>query len=1266
MLETKPLEFSDFSGGITDNILQGDIRRYEECDNLFITVDKKLEERPGIIPFSSGGYNLSGFTNQRVNGWYWLINESQPIVQAGRSLFYFDTSWHQIIGKGGNPAIEGGDNYSQTTFGEFKRQTYFATDGTLTDQGVRPSKIYRDDTNAWTAKTVGLPRARVAGNYTNATLLAYCLALANALRTSFINHMNEAALPDGTLLFSQAINAAYIHGTIDKYSLSYLVAQTFGPNAPETPSPIPTPAPAATNEATLYPLVRALSLSYAHHIADAAKGALGQGGSSITRNYHWAILVNQLDQTLMPPPSGPHAKLSNTTLPSDLETAAAQLDDLLQKWNWHRKGIWVHSQYNQSSVYNKYAPTQSAIGTVHLAETTATVTPDFLDVINFANNLKYMFNAHIADTLYPVIHTIPNNDAPSLGLGLQDYLPDATVLDDFYLQVFWLRSLYYMHYLDANVATHTQVAFTPAIGSPNLTAITRVDTGTAISIGTQKTLYAYGNGLAFAPTVNNSYGAFARTTASASGTATIDRNALIATAGTLGQVSYSVYHVARSSAGAYVTTTTSVQDATAALGNSAATLGTDVASWLALASELWNSMAAHISDLKVHTSTVSAILYSYINGVPYPNFQIPTVAQYSYAYYFSDLYTVEPSGIQFETRGNPVQSDVVTAAVSYYQDYILPNDAFMTTALGNVGLPVLTTRANVLSNLPVLVNDASTNYDTTNAKLNIYRTEDGGATYRLIAQVANGTLTYSDTVNDTIPNPGSDALETREALYTTGGVVGYDQPPECRFVHEVNGTFYYGGVFDGAQFFAQRILQSVQNIPDSAPATFSDDLEDDLVGISSARSIVVAFCRSSIYRMSGSFNELGQGALLHDKIADKVGALNAKSIVQTEIGIFFAGTDGFYYTDGYQIIKISLELDETYKSLTTSDAQKRRIYGCYDTATRRVWWAMSESPTGAENSILYGFYLNYGVKPSGTFTTISNLLNFQPASISYKNGDLYIGHGQGVLLKTYEDAKYDVQVSTTVSASLWNQLIIPYDFTSVAWDVGTTFKRKYQTRVHIVGKNEGDQAIQVYAVRDLNQTAQGPVPLAPINYQDNCIWGNPTFIWGDTSFLWRYDGKMDLWRRFPATTLRSDFMQLKLVPASLTIYASSSNYPEFANAITNSVTKTATIQTPSGYTLITWPLDIVGYSMSFAYDDYATSFQVTALDVTKTIATLSDAGNAMVSAPAGTAWQIAGAKKNQRVSITSMVVHYAMLGDENQAFPGYSTNDGAGNAGNNP
>ena len=137
-------------------------------------------------------------------------------------------------------------------------------------------------------------------------------------------------------------------------------------------------------------------------------------------------------------------------------------------------------------------------------------------------------------------------------------------------------------------------------------------------------------------------------------------------------------------------------------------------------------------------------------------------------------------------------------------------------------------------------------------------------------------------------------------------------------------------------------------------------------------------------------------------------------------------------------------------------------------------------------------------------------------------------------------------------------------------------------------------AIQPYAIRDVNEYNQGAVPLAPINYTQNIWWGKPTCYWGDPLAVWKTDGKMDVWRRFPAGQLRSGFMQVEFKPAFIAVYASSVDFPFGCTALINAITKRIRITTPPGYTLIAWPKDVAGYEIKFAFDEYTEAWPITA------------------------------------------------------------------------
>ncbi len=1290
-LPPQPLEFNDFSGGITENYLQGDPKRYQIGDNFFIGNAKELIERDGIVAYSAGAYSVG---SGRVNAFFSFVNESILMPACGRDLFVQYAGqdyWTRIEGIDGNQALQGGDNQSQISFAEFQRQVYLTSDGDDDNaRGIQPSKIFRDETNTWVARTAGLPRTWVQGNYTESSLYNKCVDVANALKTSMILHMSDAVLTTGysNLTTPFLVNYLSLHTFIDRYSLSYLQAVTFETTDPEVPSPIPTPPGTVTSEATLFDLVEALNLAYDHHVTDStigsvsnSTGAASAWGYGPAYHYYGVNLIAGVGTIV-----GPAAQISNNARPDSVEEAAAMLDDLLQKWNWHRKAINTHSPNNQATQFDKYVPITTAIGTIELEKTTPTVTPDWTDIINYTNNLKYLHNAHAT------------NQWSNFTLGAHkrvdmDHivsLSDATTLDDAYLMIYWVRAMYYQHQYDAGPGQPsfstadnwaTNVTFTGA-STAALTAVVRTDTaGPAtltfggwleVALGVEPRFNEYDGGGAYRA---------AKVTASASGTATLDRKTT--STGTLraGQITSSKYHSSYDADGALVTSFESPDLTLSQLSTPAYTYGIDMDTWLDLANEFFFAWKTHVTNDLIHAvASLGAYAYYFTGrpqtglvGVPYPNFILPTAAQYGYAFMWKHSYTVESNGIDYEVFSNPTFSDPTAAAVSWPVDSVPPGqDSYLTneddSRLTLQPFAVRATYGNNITGLPVLANTNSTNYDLDETKLQIYRTSDGGNTYYLLTELDNGTTEYLDIINDTIANPGDTALLSgREPIYTSGGIQGHDQPPVCKYIHTLQGVTYYGAITDADQYFPQRLIQSVALAPDATPLRNLLDLDDELTGLTSTRSNLLAMCKSSIVRVAGGFNTLGQGALTGEKISDAMGCLNTKSIVRTEIGVFFAGTDGFYYTDGFQLIKISLDLDRTYAELTASTNQKRTIYGSYDKLTRRIVWLMKRHEDDSDNSVAYVFHVNYGVKPSGAFTTLSNGLNFKISSLVYQGGIAYLGHELGSILRTDPNTKWDHVVEYGVAPSLWERLHIPYWYRSTAVDMGSTFNRKWITKMHLVGENYGNVSLTPYALRDLNQTQVGSIAMADVNYNINPRWGDPRCIWGDPETKWEYDGKMDVWRRFPAGTLRSDFMQVEIKPSNACVYSSSNDYPEFASALVNATTNIITIITPPDYTLIEWPLDAVGYVIKFATDLYETEYEITGFGADNTELEVTDPDGTLLDVSgAGVPWEIWGYKKEQRLQISSFVLHFALLGTANQAYPGAKSNAGEGNGGQNP
>ena len=190
----------------------------------------------------------------------------------------------------------------------------------------------------------------------------------------------------------------------------------------------------------------------------------------------------------------------------------------------------------------------------------------------------------------------------------------------------------------------------------------------------------------------------------------------------------------------------------------------------------------------------------------------------------------------------------------------------------------------------------------------IFRTIDAGQTLYQIGSVTNGTTSFNDNVSDTTAQNG-------DVIYTADGTVDFDPPPQTKYVHVVNNIGYYLNIQDGAQVYPFRLRQSVPGDPDSCPIDFFVDLEDEGVGMSSVKSIPIAYCKKHIYRIENSFDQFGRGEMIPVRISDTVGCVSHNSIVQAENYVFWAGNDGFYASDGYQFIKLSDLFNDRYKKL---------------------------------------------------------------------------------------------------------------------------------------------------------------------------------------------------------------------------------------------------------------------------------------------------------------------------------------------------------------
>jgi hypothetical protein len=1279
-----PFEVKDFSGGMTDFFMQSRTNCYERADNFNITNDGKLWSREGSTLFKDSVYRLSSTRERRLDGFLYFNDEAELFFHSGSDILYPEslyTGLSTLTGPASNPVFSGAGA------GAFASQVQWNGHLLLTtDSPSYPVKVYRDETNALQVRSMGLPQVTGNPTYDDTTLLNKCITLANALRTSMLSHFQDAHQQYYSGPTTGAGIAAWLHYFIDYYSLAYLQTVTVSSPYMRSHTTAPTPAPAASDQATLYTLVQALSLAAQAHISDAA-------APNAQSPHAFAFLydVTNGDSNVK---GGPHITVTNIGAPTTLEECRTRLNDLRQKWYWHRlafltHGIQATSNQPQSdyNFLNRYEVTTAEIADSNSAGKPL-VTADHSRFVYFVTLLKYLYNGHVSNGYYisrdAVVRTSDGTNPPYSRLFHQmnlnatwDYsglkighetlctLPDPLTLDDAILTLFWIRVGYAkVHYPDAQGTTFTRFECDTSAGSANITNVQASDGATALTLTVGSRVYFDDSSAFSTATYSPGDRRSARVTASGSGTATLSKTANATTTDKKGTYSTStitsLYHAAYDSTVVPgVIASSSVRSGSDEQLADANSKGDSTAAWYLLAEEFYNCFYQHMTNTDIHLVAQTLTEYSAYQNVRTYEYYIPEVGDYIYGFVYKHTYTTS-DGVEFTTFSNPILVEATDYPVQYPVGAVATGFGNETIAgAGDVYKTVSYTYPTVISGINALTNTLETHYDTTSTVIQVYRTIDAGNTLYLLAELANGVTTYSDNTNDTYSTTSESPLADRESLYTTGGVVGAEEPPKAKFMALLQNTAYYGGVYDGTQFFGNRIIQSIPGTPNAVSMSFYDDLDEDVSGLGVAKTNLVAFTNSKVYRMVGGFNELGQGALTHDRVSGNIGCINGASIVQTDMGIFFAGNDGFYFTDGYTIQKISLSIDYTYAAFTRSARQRARIHGTHDRLNRRVYWTAASTETGACDS-LFVLFLDQGIKEDSSFLLWNNGVHFQPSAMAVFEGDLIRGDERGWILRHTYDWKTDVKldytdISTFTPVAAVDTVHVPWLYRSASMDFNATAKGQWATRVHLVTKNVGDLAVQISAIRE-NDNFKEKL-LAPIDKSLDSRWGDGNLVWADPDFIFQYDGKYDVWRRFPATSLRSQFRQLVFEPADIVVYKYD-DFPTGAYASTNGATKVVTLATPGTHVLLTWPNDILGMTIAFENDGYYFEYTITAVSQDAATITVSDPDSTLTTL-SNQKWQISGVKKQQGISLVSYDIRFGFMGQRGDAA---DAGEGGGNA----
>lgn len=617
------------------------------------------------------------------------------------------------------------------------------------------------------------------------------------------------------------------------------------------------------------------------------------------------------------------------------------------------------------------------------------------------------------------------------------------------------------------------------------------------------------------------------------------------------------------------------------------------------------------------------------------------------------IYKDGSSVLQTRTAGLPAlaTAPTVTAGTSSTRSYIYAFHYYFTytigtqifedrgpvtqVALASSGDPSVNN--NAISVIPVLANTAVNNYATTTIKVHIFRTLNEGVDLFKIGEVTNGTTVFTDNVSDSTAEDGV-------PIYTAGGVLDNDPPPLSKYIHIVNNVAYYGHVKVGSETFPNIYRISVPFDPDSCPESFEDEVEDEITGINSVQSTPIILCKRHIYRSEGYFDETGNGSLTHTRISDTAGCVSNLSAVQAEGGLFWAGNDGFYYTDGFRVLKISDHLNTTYASYISNTSNAKRIVGTYDEKYRRIIWTVQSSSSSSDNDSCIVLELRWGISNEMVFTTMSGGDTFSPTSVIFYNRQLYRSDRRGYVFIHNESATADRKIDLTVNPDTWVRTTIIYDYKGPSMNFGTTMGRKWVPKCIITCGNRGNVSIQPNAINDDGSSIR---PLKEIRFRGNFVWGDAEFIWGNPDCVWGTSGVIEQWRRMPHGGLRLSYFQLQITN-SYTVVTNS----DLLGTATLSTLEKATLDTAAS----NWPNDSVDYYLSFDTDDYVTQYLVSARD-SDDVLTFVDSGG---TSPVGShEWLLKGYKKGEALNLLSYSVLYS---SNSQSHKTYEASDSGENA----
>lgn len=528
---------------------------------------------------------------------------------------------------------------------------------------------------------------------------------------------------------------------------------------------------------------------------------------------------------------------------------------------------------------------------------------------------------------------------------------------------------------------------------------------------------------------------------------------------------------------------------------------------------------------------------------------------------------------------------------------------------------------------PIYVDSASTFHDdSANWTLEYYRSTDGGTTpYWLMSVSATAGVTTTDTITDATLVANS---ATHSIGYWASGEQQHTAPERTLSANSLSG-FAAGrfmmicndcGYWDDGY---QTVYQSIPGIPDAVPGSFGIAFPERVTGMAAIDVYPIIGCERSIWRIDGQLDSTGGGTITKYGVSSAVGVISHASMVVVGRQLFFAGTDGFYVTNGWtEPQKISSHLDRTYRQITATFQMRLCIFGTFHSAENRIYWSCRSSSSAIDNDMILVLDLNQGISANMTFTTWSggNIAgNFYPTSFFVSGRSLVTGDRRGFFRVHQEGNLNDDVIDTGVTYASWSKI-----------GVGT----ELQTPVSSMGNAGITKWVSKFFVACQHRAFGTNTSLSLLCSTEREKSGN----WKDCGVVWKTglsataDQMVRFSRRVGPSGFRSTYWGLR-IRKSKTVLFNSDNL-----GTAHQVTATTLVLDGGN-----WPAGVYGVaSVRLADDNYVTDYPITGQSGN----TLTCSGGGL---PAGTGkkWEIFGYAINEFFGLDQISVPFVMFSDSN-------------------